>query len=196
MRCWHFEPRFGKADQRPLPRDNAQSATAIQASHAYSSAPARQFADGRHNRSLRCVDAGLDRTAGGSGRGRARHWGRLFVRKRMPDKGWFVDSSRADTAAAVIGMMFAVTQSSVDTMGRDFAAARPSGPNRKSPTGRRSAAHAARKPPLQYQRPSGSHWASARRDPRLHVRPGRPPRAGAGSDDSHRIGRGARRVSS
>ena len=33
---------------------------------------------------------------------------RLFVRARMPEEGWFVDSSRADTATAVIGTMFAV----------------------------------------------------------------------------------------
>lgn len=28
--------------------------------------------------------------------------GRLFVRSRMPDKGWFVDSSRADTYMSVL----------------------------------------------------------------------------------------------
>ena len=33
---------------------------------------------------------------------------RLFVRSRMPEKGWFVDSSRADTYMSVIGTMFAV----------------------------------------------------------------------------------------
>lgn len=33
---------------------------------------------------------------------------RLFVRSRMPVKGWFVDSSRADTYMSVIGTMFAV----------------------------------------------------------------------------------------
>jgi len=34
--------------------------------------------------------------------------GRPFVRSRMPDKGWFVDSSRADTYMSVLGTMFAV----------------------------------------------------------------------------------------
>jgi hypothetical protein len=34
--------------------------------------------------------------------------GRLFVRSRMPQAGWFVDSSRADTYMAVLGTMFAV----------------------------------------------------------------------------------------
>lgn len=34
--------------------------------------------------------------------------GRLFVRSRMPEKGWFVDSSRADTYMSVLGTMFAV----------------------------------------------------------------------------------------
>jgi len=33
---------------------------------------------------------------------------RLFVRSRMPEKGWFVDSSRADTYMSVLGTMFAV----------------------------------------------------------------------------------------
>lgn len=33
---------------------------------------------------------------------------RLFVRHRMPEKGWFVDSSRADTYMAVLGTTFAV----------------------------------------------------------------------------------------
>ena len=33
---------------------------------------------------------------------------RLFVRSRMPEKGWFVDSSRSDTYMAVLGTMFAV----------------------------------------------------------------------------------------
>ena len=33
---------------------------------------------------------------------------RLFVRSRMPEKGWFVDSSRADTYLSVLGTMFAV----------------------------------------------------------------------------------------
>ena len=34
--------------------------------------------------------------------------GRLFVRSRMPEAGWFVDSSRADTYMSVLGTMFAV----------------------------------------------------------------------------------------
>jgi hypothetical protein len=33
---------------------------------------------------------------------------RLFVRSRVPEKGWFVDSSRSDTYMAVLGTMFAV----------------------------------------------------------------------------------------
>lgn len=33
---------------------------------------------------------------------------RLFVRSRMPEHGWFVDSSRADTYMSVLGTMFAV----------------------------------------------------------------------------------------
>ena len=33
---------------------------------------------------------------------------RLFIRSRMPERGWFVDSSRSDTYMAVLGTMFAV----------------------------------------------------------------------------------------
>ena len=33
---------------------------------------------------------------------------RLLVRSRVPEKGWFVDSSRSDTYMAVLGTMFAV----------------------------------------------------------------------------------------
>jgi len=33
---------------------------------------------------------------------------RMFVRSRMPEAGWFVDSSRADTYMSVLGTMFAV----------------------------------------------------------------------------------------
>ena len=33
---------------------------------------------------------------------------RLFVRSRVPERGWFVDSSRSDTYMSVLGTMFAV----------------------------------------------------------------------------------------